>query len=96
MFRVIKRDGSETNFVLGKIGGAMVKAFDATQMQYDKDIVDLLTLRVTADMQEKINAEKICVEDIQDSVEKVLEQSGYTETAKAFILYRKQREKCAT
>ncbi|MBD5470489.1 MAG: ribonucleoside triphosphate reductase [Lachnospiraceae bacterium] len=93
MFRVIKRDGSETNFVLGKIGGAMVKAFDATQMQYDKDIVDLLTLRVTADMQEKINAEKICVEDIQDSVEKVLEQSGYTETAKAFILYRKQREK---
>jgi len=93
MFRVIKRDGSETKFVLEKIGGAMVKAFDATQIQYDKDIVDLLTLRVTADIQKKINEKKVCVEDIQDSVEKVLEQSGYTETAKAFILYRKQREK---
>ncbi len=33
------------------------------------------------------------VEDIQDSAEKVLEQAGYTDTAKAFILYRKQRER---
>ena len=30
---------------------------------------------------------------IQDSVETVLEQTGYTEVAKAYILYRKQREK---
>ena len=30
---------------------------------------------------------------IQDSVEKVLEESGYTDVAKAYILYRKQREK---
>ena len=33
------------------------------------------------------------VEDIQDSVETVLEQAGYTDVAKAYILYRKQREK---
>ena len=38
----------------------------------------------------------IHVEDIQDSVEKVLEQAGYAEAAKAFILYRKQREKMRT
>lgn len=93
MFGVIKRDGSETDFALEKISGAIIKAFDATQMRYDNDIVDLLALRVTADIQGKSKEEKIHVEDIQDSVEKVLEQAGYAETAKAFILYRKQREK---
>ncbi|MDE6913575.1 MAG: ribonucleoside triphosphate reductase, partial [Lachnospiraceae bacterium] len=93
MFEVIKRDGSETEFGLGKIGAAIVKAFDATQVQYNQDIVDLLTLRVTADIQNKVKKGMVHVEDIQDSVEKILEQAGYTETAKAFILYRKQREK---
>ena len=93
MFTVIKRDGIAADFQLNKIGGAIIKAFDATQVQYNQDIVDLLTLRVTADMQNKLEAGKIHVEDIQDSVEKILEQAGYTQAAKAFILYRKQREK---
>ncbi len=93
MFQVIKRDGSEAGFCLDKIGGAIIKAFDATQMQYNQDMIDLLALRVTADIQGKIKDGSAHVEDIQDSVEKVLEQAGYTETAKAFILYRKQREK---
>ena len=93
MFKVIKRDGQEADFSLDKIGGAIVKAFEATQVQFNQDIVDLLTLRVTADMQGKVKAGSIQVEEIQDSVEKVLEQAGYAEAAKAFILYRKQREK---
>lgn len=93
MFRVIKRDGSEVELNLEKISGTIVKAFDATQVQYNQAIVDLLTLRVTADMQGKVKEGKVQVEEIQDSVEKVLEQAGYAEAAKAFILYRKQREK---
>ena len=93
MFRVIKRDGSEVELNLEKISGAIVKAFDATQVQYNQAIVDLLTLRVTADMQGKVKEGKVQVEEIQDSVEKVLEQAGYAEAAKAFILYRKQCEK---
>lgn len=93
MFRVIKRDGSEVELNLEKISGAIVKAFDATQVQYNQAIVDLLTLRVTADMQGKVKEGKVQVEEIHDSVEKVLEQAGYAEAAKAFILYRKQREK---
>ncbi len=93
MFSVIKRDGIEMEFCLDKIGGAVVKAFNATQIQFNQDMIDLLALRVTADIQGKIKDGKVHVEDIQDSVEKVLEQAGYTETAKAFILYRKQREK---
>lgn len=93
MFRVIKRDGSEVELNLEKISGVIVKAFDATQVQYNQAIVDLLTLRVTADMQGKVKEGKVQVEEIQDSVEKVLEQAGYAEAAKAFILHRKQREK---
>ena len=93
MFSIVKRDGSRSEFELEKISGAIVKAFDATQVQYNQDIIDLLVLRVTADMQGKVKAGEIQVEEIQDSVEKVLEQAGYAEAAKAFILYRKQREK---
>lgn len=93
MFQVIKRDGEVAEFNLPKINDAIMKAFDATDMQYNNDMIDLLALRVTADFQEKVKAEKVHVEDIQDSVEKVLEQAGFTEAAKAFILYRKQREK---
>lgn len=93
MFRIVKRDGEQVDFRLDKISGAIIKAFDATRVQYNQDIIDLLALRVTADMQTKVKEGLIQVEDIQDSVEKVLEQAGYAEAAKAFILYRKQREK---
>ena len=93
MVQVIKRDGSVAKFCLDKISGALVKAFEATQMQHDQDIIDLLALRVTADIQGKMKDGSVHVEDIQDSAEKVLEQAGYTDTAKAFILYRKQRER---
>ena len=54
MFQVIKRDGSKTAFCLDKISGAIIKAFNATQMQFDQDMIDLLVLRVTADFQSKI------------------------------------------
>ena len=93
MFQVIKRDGEVTDFTLTKISGAIMKAFNATDMQYNNDIIDLLALRVTADFQDKVKEGAVHVEDIQDSVEKVLEQAGYAEAAKAYILYRKQREK---
>ena len=93
MFQVIKRDGSKADFTLTKINDAIMKAFNATQMNYNNDIIDLLALRVTADFQKKVENDEIHVEDIQDSVERVLGQAGYEEVAKAYILYRKQREK---
>ena len=94
MLKVIKRDGSETIFDLSKISDAILKAFTACEKQYyTNDIVELLSLRVTADFQEKVKEDRISVEDIQDSVERVLNQSGYTDVAKAYILYRKQRER---
>ena len=93
MFQVIKRDGSKADFTLTKINDAIMKAFTATQMSYNNDIIDLIALRVTADFKKKVENDEIHVEDIQDSVERVLGQAGYEEVAKAYILYRKQREK---
>ena len=96
MFQVIRREGEVADFTLTKISDAIIKAFNATDVQYNNDVVDLLALRVTADFQGKIKNGSVHVEDIQDSVEKVLGQAGYEEAAKAFILYRKQREKMRT
>lgn len=93
MFQVVKRDGEVADFNLRKISSAIRKAFEATGKQYSDEIMELLALRVTADFQEKIQNGRITVEEIQDSVEHVLEQTGYTDVAKAYILYRKQREK---
>ena len=93
MFQVIKRDGKIANFDIAKISGAIEKAFDATDMNYTEDMTGLLGLRVTSDFQERIKNDLIDVESIQDSVEHVLVQAGYADVAKAYILYRKQREK---
>ena len=93
MYQVVKRDGGIAEFNIAKISLAITKAFEATKKEYNPDIIDLLALRVTADYQKKINEGKITVEDIQDSVESVLSEAGYADVAKAYILYRKQREK---
>ena len=93
MYEVVKRDGEIMNFDLHKIKDAITKAFIATKKVFNDDILNMLVLRVTSDFELKIIDEQIGVEAIQDSVEKILEESGYTEVAKAYILYRKQREK---
>ncbi|MEE0548009.1 MAG: ribonucleoside triphosphate reductase [Peptococcaceae bacterium] len=92
MYQVVKRDSSIVAFDLQKITAAIKKAFDACRREYTDDIIDLLGLRVTADFEPKIHDHLIQVEDIQDSVESILSQSGYADVAKAYILYRKQHE----
>ncbi|MBQ3563099.1 MAG: ribonucleoside triphosphate reductase [Clostridia bacterium] len=93
MYQIIKRDGKVTEFDIAKIANAMKKAFEATNTEYTDNIIDFLALKVTADFLPKIKDGHIAVEDIQDSVESVLSQGGYDGVAKAYILYRKQREK---
>ena len=93
MYRVIKRDNSVAEFDINKIRDAIIKAFEATEKQYNSSVIDLLALKVTADFEPKIKDGLIAVEDVQDSVEAVLSQAGYIDVAKAYILYRKQREK---
>ncbi len=93
MYQVQKRNGKTVAFDLSKISGAITLAFDALEKQYNQSIIDMLALRVTADFEPKIKDGLIAVEDIQDSVESVLSQAGYGDVAKAYILYRRQREK---
>ena len=93
MYNVIKRDGKIVEFNISKISNAIVLAFKACEKQYNQDVIDFLALKVTADFEPKIKDGKIAVEDIQDSVESVLIKAGYDSVAKAYILYRKQREK---
>ena len=93
MYQVVKRDGKIADFDISKISTAITKAFEATHKEYNADIIDLLALKVTADYQDKIRDGRVTVEDIQDSVESVLGKAGYEDVAKAYILYRKQREK---
>ena len=93
MYQVVKRNDKVVEFDLAKIAHAIKKAFDAQEKQYNDSVIDFLALKVTADFEPKIKDGKIAVEDIQDSVESVLIRAGYDDVAKAYILYRRQREK---
>lgn len=93
MYQVIKRDGKVAEFDISKISNAITKAFEAVNRQFHPTVIDMLALRVTSEFEPKIKKGYIQVEDIQDSVEAILIQSGYSDVAKAYILYRKQREK---
>ena len=93
MYNVVKRDGKLVPFDLGKISTAISQAFDACQKQYNQDIIDFLALKVTAAFEPKIEDDKISVEHIQDCVESVLIKAGYDDVSKAYIIYRRQREK---
>ncbi len=93
MYNVIKRDGKTVPFDISKISMAITQAFDACNRQYNPDIIDFLALKVTAEFEPNIKDGSIEVEHIQDSVESVLIKAGYNDVSKAYIIYRRQREK---
>jgi len=93
MYNVVKRDGKRIPFDLSKISTAITQAFEACQKQFNPDMIDFLALKVTAEFEPKIEDDRISVEHIQDSVESVLIKAGYDDVAKAYIIYRRQREK---
>jgi len=84
-----KRDGREVPFSSDKIADAIEKAFTATKINKDRDECNFLAKHI----EEIIESENIepTVENIQDVVERVLIESGYVRTAKAYILYRAER-----
>ena len=92
MLRVKKRDGSIVDFDLKKIENAMSKAFDAEHVDVNSEILERLALRVSSDVQPKIKDQVVGVEDIQDSVEVVLIESGYVQIARSYMDYRKKHE----
>ena len=93
MYNVLKRTGKLVEFDLGKINQAITLAFEAQGREFNPNMIDFLALKVTADFEPKIKDHSIAVEDIQDSVENVLVQAGYSDVAKAYILYRAERNR---
>ncbi len=91
MLSIRKRDGSLQDFNLEKISKAIEKAFMADHKFYNDDIINMLSLRVVAQMNSKINNDVIDIEDVQDAVEVTLIQAGYVDVARSYILYRKAR-----
>jgi ribonucleoside-triphosphate reductase len=88
---VIKRDGKTAAFDKSKIANAIFKAARAVGGE-NKRIADALADEVVLFLYTLKGDKPPTVEEIQDAVEKVLIENGHARTAKAFILYRKQRE----
>lgn len=92
MIKVRKRDDTIVSFDLGKITTALNKAFVAEHKEVTEDIVELLALRVTAHFNNKIKDDVVSVEDIQDSVEIILIEAGYSDVARSYMDYRKKHQ----
>jgi len=87
-----KRDGRTVEFDIGKISDAISKAFIATYRPGSEGVADKLAAEVMSIL-ELEGDETPSVEDIQDTVERVLMDNGYITTAKAYILYRNERSR---
>lgn len=93
MTSVRKRDGRVVSFDRERITHAIFAAAQSVGGK-DRTIAEELTDKVIVHLNAKYqDAKPPQIEDIQDAVEKVLIENGYAGTAKAYILYRRQREK---
>ena len=84
-----KRNGTIVSFNKDKISNAIFKAL-AVAAKEDRGLADELTGYVVEHLVEHgfSASRQPSVEDIQDLVESTLIEKGYSEIAKAFILYR--------
>ena len=87
---VVKRDGQTVSFDQSKIAGAIFKAAQAVGGQ-DRVLADELAAMVTMFLERNFDERPPHIEEIQDTVEKVLIETGHAKTAKAYILYRDKR-----
>lgn len=91
--KIKKRDGRYTTFNYDKIKNAINKAFISCVVEVSDDKLEQLAFNVINELQKEFPNGKIpTVEKTQDIVEKVLMNSNYYDVAKAYILYRKERE----
>lgn len=88
--KVQKRDGRIEAFEKSKIADAIAKAFAALGTP-NGEAAGNLADQVVAQISERFAGRVPRVEDIQDVVELVLMERGFTDVAKAYILYRRER-----
>ena len=88
---IVKRTGAKVPFHQGRITNAIYRAAVAVGGR-DRSIAEMLSDQVVAMLEERATPDQIpSVEEIQDTVEKVLIENGHAQTAKAYILYRQER-----
>jgi len=91
--RIKKRDGRIVDFDQEKITDAIFKALTATN-KGGRRVAERLSDKAVVLLNKRFKKDHIpAVEEIQDLVEEVLILGGYTETARAYILYREQRRR---
>ncbi len=89
-----KRDGREVAFNPDKIEQAIYAAFKAAGSAKGHETSLALTQRVVSEMENDENIAGIpTVEQVQDTVERVLIEKGFVRSAKAYILYRAERSR---
>ena len=88
--QIVKRDGRMAPFEIDKITNAIFCAAQASGGQ-DHDMAQELAEQVEKTLEETAGTETPTVEQVQDTVEKVLIESGHARTAKKYILYRNER-----
>ncbi len=90
MSNIRKRDGSVASFEAIKIASAIEKAFIASA-EGDPIEAEGLAAQVVLELEQHFADKTPSVEDVQDLVEETLISSGFSHTAKAYILYRQER-----
>ena len=88
--KIRKRDGRLERFQPEKIANAISKAFVATGTS-NGEMAHNIAQRVVAAVNEQWVGKIPGVEDVQNAVEQILMEAGYSDVAKAYILYRKER-----
>ncbi|MFR3785681.1 anaerobic ribonucleoside triphosphate reductase [Agathobaculum desmolans] len=88
--QIIKRDGRHAPFEIEKIAAAIFGAAQASGGQ-DYEMARSLAEQVEKVLEQSAGDQIPTVEQIQDTVEKVLIESGHARTAKKYILYRNER-----
>ena len=87
---IIKRDGRIVEFDLKKIEDAIFQAAETVGGK-DRNLAHSLAVKVLELLQKKFK-DKPTVDNVQDLVEKILIEEGHARTAKAFILFRHQKD----
>ena len=89
---VLKRDSKLEPFDQERITNAIWKAVKAVGGK-DREQAKRISDQVVADLKNRFGEDGVpTVEEIQDTVEKMIIENGHAQTAKAFILYRKQHQ----
>ena len=90
---IIKRDGRAVDFHQEKIAEAVEKAFRASGAMQPRGVADGIAERVVEKVESGAIEGTPTVEGVQDLVEETLIEEGFTQTAKAYILYRAERNR---